>query len=175
MPALAVGALVVLVLLVLARRGNAAVASGDVNMRLVNVATAVSDEWGSVIDQASAIYGIPAIRILSHILVESDGDPGAIGQAGERGLLQLTQGALVDVNQNFPLAISWDDLLDPSKNIYAGTAFLSLQRRRVGGDLDLASEAYNAGAAAVQKNPNVDTAYLNKVLSTEQQLVAAGF
>lgn len=124
--------------------------------------------YDDIIRAACARFGVPEKRIRAMIIVESNGYRDVTGSAGERGFLQMMQGALADVNARFGLGFSWADMYDGEKNIYAGTAYLAITTRFFGGDLDKGTRAYNAGMGAVSRSQTAGAAYLQKVLDVER-------
>jgi soluble lytic murein transglycosylase-like protein len=129
----------------------------------------VEKNWGRLVDIYSALAGAPRNRIKAMILRESMGDPGAQGQAGERGLMQLTSGALADVCRSFGLTFSWQQMFEPEPNIQTGSLYLKLMLRRFG-NLDLATQAYNAGPGALEADPSAGFSYLEAVKEIESTL-----
>jgi soluble lytic murein transglycosylase-like protein len=116
----------------------------------------VVDNFGLFVTQASERFKVPQERIYAHICVESDGNAGAVGSAGERGLMQLKPGALTDSNKVSKANYSFDDMFDAEKNITAGTAYLAwIERYFFPGDWDKVSRAYNQGVG----RPNSPLAY----------------
>ena len=134
----------------------------------------VPEEWrlfGPIIDEMSTKYGVPLERVAAVILVESANDHLAVGPVGERGLMQLTNNALADVNTNYALAFTWGDMFDIRRNIEAGTAYLALCYRWTGRtSWNSATQAYNAGASAFLKDKNAGAQYLAKVLQSESEV-----
>lgn len=79
-----------------------------------------------LIVEASARYQIDANLVRAVIWRESDFDPGAVGAAGERGLMQIMEPAA----QEWAKAESLEnfrptDLFDPRTNILAGSWYLA--------------------------------------------------
>jgi soluble lytic murein transglycosylase-like protein len=102
--------------------------------------------WGPMASLLSRVFSIPSVRILAHITQESYGDQLARGPVGEIGLMQLTKGTFNETIRQYPgFNYTWpEDMKDGSKNIRIGVAYLKILLDRWG-DLDRASEAYNAG------------------------------
>lgn len=132
---------------------------------LKNVAEPIRELQG-IIRQASSRFNVPSEIISAVAWVESGGRMNAIGGAGEIGIMQLKQIAVNDVELNklgeFP---NWRK--DSKDNIFAGTAFLRLQKNRVGNWED-AIRAYNQGEAGAKRYPERADEYLNKVLAKER-------
>lgn len=102
--------------------------------------------------------------ILGMIAQESLGDPNAKGAIGEIGLMQITRGAMQDVNDIRGKNFKIEDLEKPVINIEVGVAYLAIQKGRMYGDLFKAIQSYNAGAEAVRKNSKAGLDYLDRVL-----------
>lgn len=117
------------------------------------------------IDVNAARYAIPGNIIAAVIFQESSGNPDKTGLAGEIGLMQITPGALSDVNAAYGLGFLPKDLYFADRNIQTGTAYLSILRNQFGGDIPLALRAYNAGASNVTPAGNAGRMYANSVLS----------
>jgi len=87
------------------------------------------------VDEAARRYMVPRLHLVAMIWCESRCVPGAIGKAGEIGLLQL-----LGVARN---GLSRKALLDPRTNILTGARWLSLRERDCGGQVAGLS-GYNA-------------------------------
>lgn len=114
------------------------------------------------INFASSYFGISAKLINAIVRVESNYDPFAIGSIGERGLMQLTQGAWSDSirwngleNWNYSLATN------PKINIIVGTGYLKYLRDTCTTNLNDLIRSYNAGCAGAKLGRGND--YLEKV------------
>ena len=145
--------------------------SKALSMNATATANKIVDEIGDEIKASAARWSIPWRRIAAHVYTESSGNASATGAAGERGLMQLKPVALADVNANTGSNFSFADMYDPVQNIRAGSAFLALQLKRVRsaglGDIDSASQAFNAGFRAFQLDNTKGLAYLSKVKEKE--------
>ncbi len=126
----------------------------------------IYDEYKDAIDLASARFGIPKTRIVAIIGVESGGDPHAVGTSGETGLMQLTQGALDDVNNTYGTYYTKLLVQDGVTNIQAGVRYLAWLKSNLNNNLDLATEAFNAGIGTIQ-NGGTDKSYLDKIYAYE--------
>lgn len=124
--------------------------------------------YKNYVSQASLMFNIPAKRIYSIIYVESRGNPFAKGSSGEIGLMQITEGALKDTNKAYHLNYTMNDLYNSKNNIVLGTAYLSLLKEWLNGDLDKATQAYNVGYSNVKKNSLSGTKYLEKIKNAEK-------
>lgn len=134
-------------------------------------AMTIAGRFQGAVASASTRFAIPQARIFAIIAQESSGRVDAIGLAGERGLMQMTQGALADVNAVFGFGFSFADMFDAEKAIFAGTAYLRIQLNQFG-NLDTATRAYNAGADNVRKSSTAGQTYLSDVLRWEIQFIS---
>jgi len=131
--------------------------------------------WRPEIKTAAKKYGIPWELLLAQLWVESGGDPNAIGNAGEIGLMQLKDIAILDLKNNgYGDFNGWQ--VSPRINIMAGAAYLDLQRKRTGNLFDAlgqkkagALEAYNEGYATAIKDVGPDE-YSNRVLDKKAMI-----
>ena len=108
-------------------------------------------ERDTVIRESSA-NGLDPAWTYALIRAESAWQPDARSGANAYGLMQLLPGTGQQMARQ--LGIPWSGtrmLLDPQANIRLGTRYLSQQAARFGGSPWLASAAYNAGPAAVQR------------------------
>lgn len=140
------------------------------------IANQIITERDEPVKSASAEFGIPARRIYAMIMTESRNDQNALGSAGERGLMQIKESALIDFNRRFPNRKTWlgfpvgfdfDDLFDPTINIMVGTGYLKIQND-VLGNLDDATQAYNAGLSAFVADRRKGLNYLMTVKANER-------
>ena len=131
---------------------------------------AIYEKYKFPIDSSANLRNIPAKRIVSIIAVESSGNHNARGTAGERGLMQVTIAAMIEVNNRYGYSFSFDEMFEAEKNILVGTTYLAWLRDRLFHDIDTATQAYNVGLYSVQVNPKLGLAYLQKVLNYESSL-----
>lgn len=128
------------------------------------------NSYDSTIQSMSNVYGIPAKRIKAHIAVESAGNPNATGSIGEIGLMQMTKGALTDVNNIYfahdPYTL--EDLKNPVHSINAGVAYLAYLFDRLF-DYDKMSMAYNVGIGGLTSNKTKAAEYLTKIKIAESK------
>jgi len=127
-------------------------------------------QWADEVKEWAKIHDVRPEIILSIIQQESTGNPDATGAIGERGLMQVTEIALQDVNENFnsfpyQSDIDFADLVRPNANIKAGTAFYRLQLDRMNGSDYDALRAYNCGAQGAKENPGCGSQYADEVLN----------
>jgi soluble lytic murein transglycosylase-like protein len=130
-------------------------------------AATITGKYSSLVQSMADKYGLPRSRVGAMVLQESKGNPGSVGLAGERGLMQMKSGALSDVNRVYGFGFSFDDLFTPEVAIEAGCAYLAWLEGQFDGDLDLATQAYNAGIGNVKKNPKAGLSYLSQVKAKE--------
>jgi soluble lytic murein transglycosylase-like protein len=102
-----------------------------------------ADDYGDLIQNASAQTGVAPALVRAIIQTESGGDPRAVSPAGAMGLMQLMPSNVQDAGVSDPF--------DPAQNIMAGTQQLAGYLKQYHGDLDLALAAYNAGPGNVRK------------------------
>ena len=118
--------------------------------------------YDSIIKKAAETYGVDPALIKSVIRAESGGDPNALGNKGERGLMQLMPDTAKMLNVSKPF--------DPEQNIMAGTRYLSDLLKQYKQDLSLALTAYNWGSGNMErqgldKTPEGTKKYISKVTS----------
>jgi len=113
--------------------------------------------YDSFISSAASKFGLEAKLIKAVIAQESAGNPDATSSAGARGLMQIMQTTgLAEVNNRFSADVggpfTWDDMLDPEKNILTGSVYLKKAcLDRFDGNIPLALAAYNGGPTKVEK------------------------
>ena len=105
------------------------------------------------IRQASVRYGVNPALVKAVIWRESRFQPDMVGAHGERGLMQITEGAARDWTKAEKIeTFSPTDLFDPKTNIEAGTWYLAKALRHWAEKDDPVSFAlaeYNAGRMRV--------------------------
>ena len=104
--------------------------------------------WLPTIEEEIARQGvdIDPLWVLANLRVESNGQVSARSNKGAQGLMQLIDSTA----RRFGVT----DPNDPVQNIKGGVAYMALLKDMFGGDLRLATAAYNAGEGAVQKYGN---------------------
>jgi soluble lytic murein transglycosylase-like protein len=150
-----------------AKTAEAATTTTAAALTLSTSTVAAVNLFEELIDAASGEHDIPIARIKAHIAVESAGNANAVGGGGEVGLMQMTTGALSDVNDSYLSngnQFSTNDMYEPRWAIFAGVAYLRLLYEKCG-DLDTASKAYNVGLGNV--DGTAAAAYLSKIKAAE--------
>lgn len=111
--------------------------------------------YDSLISRAATKYKMDPMLLKSVIWRESRFDPKMVGTSGERGLMQVTDGAArdwADAQKTTPP--SPDDLFDPATNIEIGAWYLSraMQNYATHDDpVPFALAEYNAGRGRVTR------------------------
>lgn len=100
-----------------------------------------------IIREAAGLHRVDESLIRAVIHAESAYRPDAKSPKGAQGLMQL----MPDTQRELGVV----DPFDPVDNIEAGTRYLAGLLRRFGGDVTLASAAYNAGPGAVERHGGV--------------------
>jgi soluble lytic murein transglycosylase-like protein len=99
------------------------------------------------INRAAAYYGIDPALIRAVIHAESAFKPNAKSRAGALGLMQL----MPDTARDMGVA----DPLSPDENIRGGVRYLAWLMQKSGGNITLATAAYNAGPGAVERHGGI--------------------
>lgn len=111
--------------------------------------------YDGLIVEASRRYGVPPELIKAVIWRESRFHPDKTGQHGERGLMQITEGAASDWARVEKIeSFEPTDLFDPKVNIVAGTWYLkkALDHWAAKDDpVPFALAEYNAGRTRVKR------------------------
>ena len=79
---------------------------------------------------------------------ESSFNPGEKNpHSSALGLMQVTKGAVDDVNRNTPAGVHFQhsEMIDPDKNIACATYYLALRIKRAGGNVKKGIEGYGTG------------------------------
>ncbi|GAP22527.1 soluble lytic murein transglycosylase [Leptolinea tardivitalis] len=137
--------------------------SGDLSELSGSSTSKKAGSFESIIQKASAKYGVDADLVKAVIQNESAYDPEAVSSAGAMGLMQLMPATAASLGVENPL--------DPEENIEGGVKLLRELLNQFGGNLTNTVAAYNAGAGAVQQYGGVPPyqetqLYVNRVLST---------
>ena len=101
------------------------------------------NEYSTQITAAAQRYGVDAALIRAVIHAESGFNPHARSNRGARGLMQLMPGTAADMGV--------DDVYAVGDNIDGGVKYLAQLLGQFNGDVRLATAAYNAGPANVQR------------------------
>jgi hypothetical protein len=99
--------------------------------------------YGEIITTVAQAHGVDPLLVRALIQVESADRPTARSNKGAMGLMQLMPSTARQYKVRNPY--------DPKANIAAGVQHLKSLLDRMGGAVDLALAAYNAGEGAVKK------------------------
>ena len=99
--------------------------------------------YGEIITRVAETHGVDPLLVRALIQVESGDRPRAKSTKGAMGLMQLMPSTARRDNVRNPY--------DPKANIAAGVKHLKSLLDRMGGAVDLALAAYNAGEGAVKR------------------------
>jgi hypothetical protein len=118
--------------------------------------------YGEIITTVAQTHGVDPLLVRALIQVESGDRPTAKSHKGAMGLMQLMPSTARLYNVRNPY--------DPKANIAAGVKHLKSLLDRMGGAVELALAAYNAGEGAVKKfkgvPPYQETRdYVSRILS----------
>ncbi|MFP4522490.1 MAG: transglycosylase SLT domain-containing protein [Fibrobacterota bacterium] len=125
------------------------------------------EKYREIIDDAAIKYGVDPVLIESVIINESGGRAYAVSRAGARGVMQLMDTTASDMGV--------ENVYDPKQNIFGGAKYLSLMKKKFGGNEELMLAAYNAGPGNVEKYGGVPpfpetVRYIGKVLETKEMI-----
>lgn len=101
------------------------------------------DSYKDEIAAAASDFGVDTALLHAVIHAESAFNPMALSNKGAQGLMQLMPGTAADMGVS--------DAFDAAQNIRGGARYLAMLLKAFNGDATLATAAYNAGPAAVQK------------------------
>ena len=112
-------------------------------------------QYDQLIRTVAEEHRIDPMLVKAVIWRESRFDPMKFGGAGERGLMQLTEGAAKEWAQDSRIAdFRVEELMDPKVNVQAGTWYLARAMKRWSKQSDpvpFALAEYNAGASRAQR------------------------
>ena len=106
------------------------------------------DDYSDIVEKYAEEFGIDKYLIHSIIWVESSYDKNAVSSSGARGLMQISEGTLPDINVMLGELYSFDDMFDPEINVRCGVCYLNYLFKRFG-DMQLVIAAYNGGPTNV--------------------------
>jgi hypothetical protein len=123
--------------------------------------------FDTIIEEASALYGVNSALVKAVIQAESRFNPLAVSPVGAKGLMQLMPVIAKEYGALDPL--------DAKQNVFAGVKYLSNLLDRYNGNVSMALAGYNAGPTAVKRfrgiPPYRETrGYVRKI----QNLIAEG-
>lgn len=123
-------------------------------------------DYASTIQAAAKAYQVEPALIRALIHAESAFNPLAVSRKGAMGLTQLMPATARELGVG--------DALMAEQNIFGGVKYLAGLLKQYGGNIALATAAYNAGAGAVQKHggipPYAETrAYVERVQLLHQR------
>ena len=118
----------------------------------------------ALIRSVAAQHGVDPMLVKAIVWRESRFDPMKFGAAGERGLMQITEGAAKEwAKENRVDDFRVEELFDPKVNVQAGTWYLAraIQHWRNQSDpIPFALAEYNAGASRAQRWAGGDDAVI---------------
>ena len=100
------------------------------------------------VDSSCEEFGVPKALVFAVIKAESNFDRHARSTADARGLMQITEVALVDINRMLLEEYTITQMYDPAINIRCGVAYLSILCQKYK-SYNTALAAYNAGQGNV--------------------------
>jgi len=107
-------------------------------------------QLGVAISEESRKAGYDPLLILAVINVESEFTEGAVSVAGARGLMQIQPATLYFMANREGLKLSREEVeSDPALCVRLGIRLLRQLQTMLGGDLELALMAYNAGPTRI--------------------------
>jgi len=122
----------------------------------------LSNETEELINYFSSKYSIPAGVVAGIVLTESYDDPLASGQAGEIGIMQITEPAFNEVNNHYKLNYSFTQCYVKKLGLLAGMLYLKLIHTKYSLTWLNAIKAYNVGPDL--KPASAANVYFNKVI-----------
>jgi soluble lytic murein transglycosylase-like protein len=99
--------------------------------------------FDTIIEEASALYGVNSALVKAVIQAESRFNPLAVSPVGAKGLMQLMPMIAKEYGALDPL--------DAKQNVFAGVKYLSNLLDRYNGNVSMALAGYNAGPTAVKR------------------------
>ena len=104
---------------------------------------------GELLAREASARGVPPALAEAVAFVESGYDAGAVGTAGELGLMQVRPATAAMLGHRGPAA----ELLDPATNVRFGVAYLARAWRLAGGDVCRTLAKYRAGHGEERMTP----------------------
>lgn len=125
------------------------------------------ERWITEATRAANLTGVDRNLILAVIWQESGGDPGAVGSAGEQGLMQVTEIAAEDVGETLPTTGD-----PPQRQITVGTKYLAKCADYVGEGASTYEQlrCYNEGPPPL--TVDASKAYASQVLDKREALTS---
>ena len=105
------------------------------------------EAFRGTINTAASSYGVDPALVRAVIHAESAFKPNAKSRMGALGLMQLMPGTASDMGVADPLS--------PEENIHGGVRYLAWLLQKNNGNTVLATAAYNAGPAAVERHNGI--------------------
>ena len=133
-----------------------ALRSGDIVYTLYEwISPARFQQHDTLIRSVAAEHRVDPMLVKAVVWRESRFDARKFGSAGERGLMQVTEGAAKEwVQENRVENFRVEELFDPKVNLQAGTWYLARAIKRWNHQVDpipFALAEYNAGASRAQR------------------------
>lgn len=125
-------------------------ALSETDSSVVGSSVYMDTPYDNYFDAAAAESGLPVNLIKSLAKQESSFRNLAENRAGAIGVMQVTEGAMKEVNK-LVHTFTKEDLTDAEKNIMVGALYLALRLKYHNGDVVLAVAAYNCGSGNVDK------------------------
>lgn len=113
------------------------------NGRLPTLVERTVDKYGTYIEVAALLHDEDVKLITSVIVVESEGNTGAVSHKGAQGLMQLMPATAVAMGARNPR--------DPMDNILAGTKYIKHLKDDYGFTMEEALVAYNMGPTRAKR------------------------
>lgn len=145
------------------RGGDRAAPAPDGSPTTIDAPRPVEKWFDEARRAANIVPGLTTETVLAVIWKESSGDPGAVGSAGEQGLMQVTEIAAQDVGEAQPTTSD-----SPQRQITVGAKYLGKCLDYVGGDTFNALRCYNEGPPPLTREASKQ--YAEDVLKKREAL-----
>ena len=132
------------------------------------------DEIRRLVD-ANNNSGLSTDLLVCLIWKESGFDPETVSRSSSAtGLMQMTKGAVKDVNDNTPKGVHFEhsEMKDSAKNIQCGTYYLKFRIQRAGGDTKLGLNGYGTGPGYADNILTCETCLKGSPTDTQACLTA---